>query len=70
MPDDFGPCAVTIGNFDGVHAAHRQIMRRAVEAATRNGWKSAVLTFDPHPAKLLAPSRAPRLLTTLAQRCA
>ena len=70
VPDDFGPCAVTIGNFDGVHAAHRQIMRRAVEAATRNGWTSAVLTFDPHPAKLLAPSRAPRLLTTLAQRCA
>jgi len=69
LPADFGPCAVTIGNFDGVHAGHRHIMRRVVETAGEHGWKRALLTFEPHPAKLVAPSRAPRLLTTLQQRC-
>ncbi len=68
IPDNFGPCALTIGNFDGVHAAHRHIMRRVVEIARLHGWKPAVLTFDPHPTKLVAPERAPRLLTTPEQR--
>jgi riboflavin kinase / FMN adenylyltransferase len=67
-PDDFGPCAITIGNFDGVHCGHREILRRVIGAAREEGWKSAVLTFDPHPAKLVAPASAPRLLTTLAER--
>ena len=67
-PDDFGPCAVTIGNFDGVHCGHKQILRDVIAVAREEGWKSAVLTFDPHPAKLLAPASAPRLLTTLEER--
>jgi riboflavin kinase/FMN adenylyltransferase len=67
-PDDFGPCAITIGNFDGVHLGHRQILRRVAALAREEGWKSAVLTFDPHPAKLVAPASAPRLLTTLEER--
>jgi riboflavin kinase/FMN adenylyltransferase len=67
-PADFGPCAITIGNFDGVHNGHRQIMRRVVGIAREHGWKPAVMTFDPHPTKLVAPSRAPRLLTTPEQR--
>jgi riboflavin kinase / FMN adenylyltransferase len=68
VPPDFGPCAITIGNFDGVHKGHRQIMRRVRDIARENGWKAAVLTFDPHPSKLVAPNRAPRLLTTPEQR--
>jgi riboflavin kinase/FMN adenylyltransferase len=68
LPDDFGPCAITIGNFDGVHRGHREILRRVMAAAREEGWKSAVLTFDPHPAKLLSPSSAPRLLTTIEER--
>jgi riboflavin kinase / FMN adenylyltransferase len=68
VPDDFGPCAISIGNFDGVHLGHREILRRVVEIARAEGWKAAALTFDPHPTKLLAPERAPRLLTTLDQR--
>jgi riboflavin kinase / FMN adenylyltransferase len=67
-PGDFGPCAITIGNFDGVHRGHREILRRVIAAAREEGWKSAVLTFDPHPAKVLAPASAPRLLTTVEQR--
>ncbi|MDQ6760225.1 MAG: bifunctional riboflavin kinase/FAD synthetase [Acidobacteriota bacterium] len=68
IPDNFGPCALTIGNFDGVHAAHRHIMRRVVEIARAHGWNAAVLTFDPHPTKLVAPDRAPHLLTTPERR--
>jgi riboflavin kinase/FMN adenylyltransferase len=67
-PEDFGPCAITIGNFDGVHGGHRKILRRVAALAREEGWKAAALTFDPHPAKLLAPASAPRLLTTLDQR--
>jgi len=67
-PADFGPCAITIGNFDGVHAGHRKILRRVAALAREEGWKAAALTFDPHPAQLLAPENAPRLLTTMEQR--
>lgn len=66
----FAPSALTIGNFDGVHCGHRAILRRVIEVAAERGWKPSVLTFDPHPAKIVAPARAPRLLTTLSQRCA
>ncbi|HSM78809.1 MAG TPA: bifunctional riboflavin kinase/FAD synthetase [Bryobacteraceae bacterium] len=69
-PPDFGPCALTIGNFDGVHAAHRRIMEQVSALAGARGWKAAVLTFDPHPARLVAPERAPSLMTSLPQRSA
>ena len=68
LPANFGPTAVTIGNFDGVHKGHRMLMGRVVELARQHGWKPAVLTFDPHPSKVVAPSRTPHLLTTLDQR--
>jgi riboflavin kinase / FMN adenylyltransferase len=67
-PDDFGPCAITIGNFDGAHLGHQRILHRVSALAREEGWKSAALTFDPHPAKLVAPASAPRLLTTLDER--
>jgi len=66
----FGPCVLSIGNFDGVHAGHRRIFRRVVELAHEQGWKPSALTFDPHPARIVAPQRAPRLLTTPDQRAA
>jgi riboflavin kinase/FMN adenylyltransferase len=65
----FGPCALTIGNFDGVHAAHRRIMRRVKAVADDLGLKAAALTFDPHPTRIVAPQRAPRLMTTPEERC-
>jgi riboflavin kinase/FMN adenylyltransferase len=68
VPDTFGPSVVTIGNFDGVHLGHRQIMRRVVALARAIECVPAVLTFDPHPARVLAPERAPRLLMTMDQR--
>lgn len=68
IPANFGPCALTIGNFDGVHAGHREIMRRVVRVAAEHGWKASVLTFDPHPTRVVAPARAPQLMTTPEQR--
>jgi riboflavin kinase / FMN adenylyltransferase len=64
----FGPSVVAIGNFDGVHAGHRQIMRRVVAIAWERGYTPTILTFDPHPAQVLAPDRAPKLLMTIDQR--
>lgn len=59
---------VTIGNFDGVHLGHQALLKRVVESARATGATAAVLTFDPHPTHVLAPARAPKLLTTLAEK--
>jgi len=61
---------VTVGNFDGVHLGHRAILDKVVaEARARHG-TAVVLSFDPHPSRILAPERAPRLLTTPEQKFA
>ncbi|MEO9365098.1 MAG: bifunctional riboflavin kinase/FAD synthetase [Nitrososphaera sp.] len=66
----FPPSAVTIGNFDGVHAGHRELMRRTVALGRKLGVKPSALTFHPHPATVVAPERVPRLLSTPDERCA
>ncbi len=68
VPADFGPCVLAIGNFDGVHAGHREILRRVAAIARERDFIPAVLTFDPHPARVLAPERAPKLIGTIRQR--
>src|ERR1700733_12233086 len=68
IPETFRPSVVAIGNFDGVHGGHRQIMRRVAALAHARGYTPAILTFDPHPARVLAPDRAPKLLMTIDQR--
>ncbi len=70
VPADFGPSALSIGNFDGVHVGHRAILRRVKEVAVERGLKASVLTFNPHPSIVVNPARAPRLMTTPEQRCA
>jgi riboflavin kinase/FMN adenylyltransferase len=67
VPPDFGPCALTIGNFDGVHAGHLELIRRVVATANRNHWQAAAMTFDPHPARIIAPDRAPDRVSDRAQ---
>jgi riboflavin kinase/FMN adenylyltransferase len=69
-PDDFGPCALSVGNFDGVHLGHRRIFQRVAALACERGWRAAALTFHPHPARVVAPARAPRLLSTPEERAA
>ena len=59
---------VTIGNFDGVHVGHREILRRVDAMAHSARLVSAVLTFFPHPAQVLRPAEAPPLLETIDQR--
>ncbi len=63
-----GPSAVSIGNFDGVHTGHQELFRRLVANARRLGLKPSVVTFDPHPTKVVAPHRAPRLLSRVDRR--
>lgn len=65
-----GPCLVTLGTFDGVHAGHRELLRIAAARAKATGLRAAVVTFDPHPAVVVAPQRKPKLLMTLEQRLA
>jgi riboflavin kinase/FMN adenylyltransferase len=65
---DLAPCALAIGNFDGVHIGHRGILEKTRALATEHGLQAVVLTFDPHPMKIVAPERLPKLLTTPAQR--
>ena len=59
---------VTIGNFDGVHRGHQKILQGVVQRAKESDSLAAVLTFYPHPARVLRPNRAPDLLLTLEQR--
>jgi riboflavin kinase/FMN adenylyltransferase len=68
VPAGFAPSALTIGNFDGVHAGHQVLLRRATEIGRAHGWHASVLTFDPHPAKVVAPDRAPQLITAFDRR--
>jgi len=59
---------LALGNFDGVHTGHQAIFRQVVRRAQEVGGTSMVFTFDPHPSQVLAPDKAPRLLTTFAQK--
>ncbi|MFF0816848.1 hypothetical protein ACFYVR_17090 [Rhodococcus sp. NPDC003318] len=61
---------VTLGVFDGFHAGHRAVVGAAVEQARRLGVPSILVTFDPHPLRVVASDRAPRLLMTLRERLA
>src|SRR5713226_6109316 len=53
-----------MGNFDGIHLGHQALLRRAIDDAKEMSGRSVVLTFEPHPLKVLAPQRAPRLILT------
>jgi riboflavin kinase / FMN adenylyltransferase len=62
--------AITVGNFDGLHLGHQKILRLVKERARATGQLAAVITFDPHPMRVLQPDRAPLMIQTLAQRLA
>jgi riboflavin kinase/FMN adenylyltransferase len=61
-------CAVAIGNFDGVHLGHQRLLALARELAHARGAAAAVLTFEPHPVRVLRPKLAPPLLATLPRK--
>jgi riboflavin kinase/FMN adenylyltransferase len=58
-------CVLTIGNFDGVHVGHREILRTARALAGDHGAEMVVMTFEPHPVAILHPEKAPGVLTPL-----
>jgi riboflavin kinase/FMN adenylyltransferase len=60
---------VALGNFDGVHLGHQEVLRRAVEEGRRRGMKVIAATFHPHPRAVLGAGDPPKLLTPLALRC-
>jgi riboflavin kinase/FMN adenylyltransferase len=62
--------AVSVGNFDGLHIGHQRILGAIVERARSEDLISAVITFDPHPMKVLRPQNAPPLIMTLNDRLA
>lgn len=66
---DFGPSVVTIGNFDGVHRGHQEVLAHArARAAELGGLPVVALTFDPHPMAVLHPEHAPAAITAPAER--
>ena len=58
----------TLGNFDGVHRGHQEILSRVVRQAREGGRDAVLITFFPHPTSVLAPSRAPAALSSLGER--
>ena len=62
--------AITVGNFDGLHLGHQKILQSVRERSRSAAQRAVVVTFDPHPVRVLRPDRAPRMIETLAQRLA
>jgi riboflavin kinase/FMN adenylyltransferase len=67
------PCALAIGNFDGVHRGHQALLARLREVASNMGLESAVMTFEPHPREFFAaragdPSKAPKRIAGLRDK--
>jgi riboflavin kinase / FMN adenylyltransferase len=68
IPRDFGPAVVSVGNFDGVHRAHRKVIGEIVHRAKAVDAQSVVVTFEPHPARILRPDHNLKLLTPLPEK--
>jgi len=62
--DKTKPVYLALGNFDGVHKGHQSLIRALAEKATTNGGQAVAFIFEPHPAQVLTPERAPLLLLT------
>lgn len=68
VPHGFGPSAVTIGKFDGVHAGHRAVLTELIDVARSEGLASVAVTFDRHPLAYHAPEKCPTSLVSLQQK--
>jgi riboflavin kinase/FMN adenylyltransferase len=65
VPSDLGPTVISVGNFDGVHCAHRAVLANVATRARELGATSMAVTFEPHPTRILRPEFAPKLITPL-----
>lgn len=68
VPADFGPSVVTIGNFDGVHRGHREVLSTLTALGAERQAASVAISFDPHPAQVHRPATCPPLIMGLADR--
>jgi len=68
IPAGLTRTVLAIGNFDGMHRGHQEILQKVRERARQIDAQSAAVTFDPHPVRVLRPDQAPRLITPLPQR--
>jgi riboflavin kinase / FMN adenylyltransferase len=68
LPRDGRGAVVTIGTFDGVHRGHLEVLAEIVERARRTGRRSILVTFHPHPLRIVRPEAAPPLLTTAVEK--
>jgi riboflavin kinase/FMN adenylyltransferase len=68
IPSGFGPTVATIGNFDGVHRGHQEVIEQVIRRAQSLGTQSLAITFDPHPVRVLRPSSYKPLITPLAEK--
>jgi riboflavin kinase/FMN adenylyltransferase len=62
------PCAMTVGNFDGVHRGHQVMLERVTAAARQRGLAAAVMTFEPHPREFFTPQSAPARISNLRDK--
>lgn len=63
IPGDLGPTVVSVGNFDGVHCGHQQVLQELVRRARETSSRAVAVTFEPHPLRVLRPDVAPKLIT-------
>jgi riboflavin kinase/FMN adenylyltransferase len=68
VPADLGPTIVSVGNFDGIHCGHQHVLREMVRRARENHASAVVVTFEPHPFRILRPDVTPRLITPLSKK--
>jgi riboflavin kinase / FMN adenylyltransferase len=68
VPAEFGPTIVSVGNFDGVHRAHSQVLGTIVRRARELGFKSMAVSFEPHPIRILRPDADLKLLTPTPEK--
>ena len=68
IPEGLANPVVTIGNFDGVHLGHQELLKRVIRRAAEMNGVSVVITFEPHPARVLRPDKAPRQLISLQEK--
>jgi riboflavin kinase/FMN adenylyltransferase len=68
LKENYPNTVITIGNFDGLHLGHQKILREVIRLSEELKGTSMVVTFDPHPVKVLAPEKEIKLLTTLKER--
>ena len=68
IPADFGPTLVSVGNFDGVHRAHRSVLDEIVSRARTRAAKSVAVSFEPHPMRILRPDSGLKLITPTPEK--